>query len=93
MIDAREKNIGLDEFIALCDEHENEMNLEAARKLYRKKDFDCDLCLHHIKQLGCPFKVCAYTPEKVCCGCATLTATTDAVNNTSPRRSVAGARP
>lgn len=65
---------GLDEFIALCDEHENEMNLEAARKLYRKSDFDCDLCLHQIKQLGCPFKVCAYTPEKVCCGCATLTA-------------------
>lgn len=65
---------GLDEFIALCDEHENEMNLEAARKLYRKSDFDCELCLHHNKQLGCPFKVCAYTPEKVCCGCATLTA-------------------
>ena len=65
---------GLDEFIALCDEHENEINLEAARKLYRKKDFDCDLCLHHIKHLGCPFKVCAYTPEKICCGCATLTA-------------------
>ena len=74
MIDAREKNIGLDEFIALCDKHENEMNLEATRKLYRKKDFDCDLCLHHIKQLGCPFKVCAYTPKKICCGCATLTA-------------------
>ena len=65
---------GLDEFIALCDEHENEMNLEAARKLYRKSDFDCELCLHHIKQLGCPFKVCAYTPEKISCGCATLTA-------------------
>ena len=74
MIEACTINDGLDEFIALCDEHENEMNLEAARKLYRKKDFDCDLCLHHIKQLGCPFKVCAYTPEKVCCGCATLTA-------------------
>ena len=74
MIEACNTNDGLDEFIALCDEHENEMNLEAARKLYRKKDFDCDLCLHHIKQLGCPFKVCAYTPEKVCCGCATLTA-------------------
>lgn len=65
---------GLDKFIALCDEHENEMNLEAARKLYRRSDFDCELCLHNIKQLGCPFKVCAYTPEKVCCGCATLTA-------------------
>ncbi len=74
MIEACNTVDGLDEFIALCDEHENEMNLEAARKLYRKHDFDCDLCLHHIKQLGCPFKVCAYTPEKVCCGCATLTA-------------------
>ena len=74
MIEACTINVGLDEFIALCDEHENEMNLEAARKLYRKKDFDCDLCLHHIKELGCPFKVCAYTPEKICCGCATLTA-------------------
>ena len=74
MIEACNTIDGLDEFIALCDEHENEMNLEAARKLYRKSDFDCELCLHHIKQLGCPFKVCAYTPEKVCCECATLTA-------------------
>ena len=41
MIEACTINDGLDEFIALCDEHENEMNLEAARKLYRKKDFDC----------------------------------------------------
>lgn len=75
MIEACNTIDGLDEFITLCDEHKKEMNLEAARKLYRKNDFDCDLCLHHIKQLGCPFKVCAYTPEKVCCGCATLTST------------------
>ena len=55
---------GLSEFIALCDEHENEMNLEAARKLYRKSDFDCELCLHHIKQLGCPFKVKQFFGEE-----------------------------
>lgn len=65
---------GLDEFIAMCDEHKNEMILETGRKLYKAEDFSCLYCLHHEKKNGCKYKVCQYTPEKVYCGCASLAA-------------------
>lgn len=31
----------LDEFYRICDEHSEEMSLEARRKLYEEKDFNC----------------------------------------------------
>lgn len=63
---------GLNEFIALCDEHRNEMILETGKKLYKAEDFSCLYCVHHDKKTGCKYKVCQYTPEKVYCGCASL---------------------
>lgn len=63
---------GLDEFIALCDEHRNEMILETGRKLYKAEDFSCLYCLHYNRKTGCKYRVCQYTPEKVYCGCASL---------------------
>lgn len=65
---------GLDGFIALCDDHTNEMLLETGRKLYTDRDFSCVYCLDYEKKSGCKHKVCQYTPEKVYCGCASLTA-------------------
>ena len=63
---------GLDGFIALCDDHKDEMLLETGRKLYTEKDFSCVYCLDYEKKSGCKYKVCQYTPEKVYCGCASL---------------------
>ena len=59
---------GLDGFIALCDDHKDEMLLETGRKLYTDRDFSCVYCLDYEKKSGCKYKVCQYTPEKVYCG-------------------------
>ena len=72
MIEACNTIDGLDEFITLCEEHEKEMNTEAVRQLYRDQDFDCYYCLHFKRQTGCKYQVCPFTPDKVCCGCASL---------------------
>lgn len=62
----------LDRFIEICDEYEEETNIEAQRKLYKKKDFNCLYCLYLEKRSGCMHKECPLTPEKVLCGCSTL---------------------
>lgn len=62
----------LDEFYRICDEQGEEKRLEARRKLYEEKDFNCVYCLYHEKYSGCMYKECPLTPERVCCGCATI---------------------
>ena len=40
----------LDEFYRICDEQGEERRLEARRKLYEEKDFNCVYCLYHEKR-------------------------------------------
>ena len=62
----------LDEFYRICDEQGEEMSLEARRKLFDEKDFSCVYCLYHEKYSGCMYRECPLTPDRVCCGCATI---------------------
>lgn len=59
-------------FIEICDECIEEINIEAQRKLYKEKDFNCLYCLYHEKRSGCMYHVCLLTPDKAVCGCMTL---------------------
>lgn len=38
-------------FIEICDECIEEINIEAQRKLYKEKDFNCLYCLYHEKTI------------------------------------------
>ena len=62
----------LDEFYRICDEQGEERRLEARRKIYEEKDFNCVYCLYHEKRSGCMYRECPLTPDRVCCGCATI---------------------
>ena len=46
----------LDEFYRICDEQGEERRLEARRKLYEEKDFNCVYCLYHEKYSGCMYR-------------------------------------
>lgn len=45
----------LDEFYRICDEQGEERRLEARRKIYEEKDFNCVYCLYHEKRSGCMY--------------------------------------
>lgn len=62
----------LEGFLEICDECNEEINIEAQRKLYKEKDFNCLYCLYHAKRSGCMYRVCPLTPDKAICGCVTL---------------------
>lgn len=62
----------LDEFYRICDEQGEDRRLEARRKLYEEKDFNCVYCLYHEKRSGCMYRECPLTPDRVFCGCATI---------------------
>ena len=62
----------LDEFYRICDEQGEERRLEARRKIYEEKDFNCVYCLYHEKRSGCLYRECPLIPDRVCCGCATI---------------------
>lgn len=62
----------LDEFYRICDEQGEERRLEARRKIYEEKDFNCVYCLYHEKRSGCMYRECPLIPDRVCCGCATI---------------------
>jgi hypothetical protein len=46
--------------------------LEARRKLYEEKDFNCVYCLYYEKRSGCMYIECPLIPDRVCCGCVTI---------------------
>ena len=47
----------LDEFYRICDEQGEERRLEARRKLYEEKDYNCVYCLYHEKRSDGVFRL------------------------------------
>ena len=52
----------LDEFYRICDEQGEERRLEARRKLYEEKDFNCVYCLYHEKRSDVVFRLFLFFP-------------------------------